>query len=96
MLIDFTIQREIPGNMIAEVAYIGRLGRDLPRGVDLDASPYFFKDSASGQVFSEAYDAVALALRSGAAARTLPAQPWFENQLPGLSASALARAAAVP
>ena len=82
--------------MIAEVAYIGRLGRDLPRGVDLDSSPYFFKDSASGQVFSQAYDAVALALRSGAAARTLPAQPWFENQFPGLSASAVGAACRPP
>ncbi|HKY28424.1 MAG TPA: carboxypeptidase-like regulatory domain-containing protein [Pyrinomonadaceae bacterium] len=95
-LIDFTIQREVPGNMVMEVAYIGRLGRDLPRGVDLDASPYFFKDPASGQSFAQAYDAVALGLRSGAAASTLPAQGWFENQLPGLSTSALGAACRPP
>lgn len=86
-LFDFTVQREVPGNMVAEIAYIGRLGRDLPRGVDLDASPYFFKDAASGQTFAEAYDAVALALRSGTLARNLGAHPWFENQFPGLSSS---------
>ena len=86
-LIDFTVQREVPGNMVMEVAYIGRFGRDLPRGVDLDASPYFFKDPASGQSFAEAYDAVALALRSGTLARNLPTHPWFENQFPGLSSS---------
>ena len=81
---DFTVQREIPGKMIAEVGYVGRLGRDLPQGIDLDASPYFFLDSASGQTFAQAYDAVALALRSGTPAASLPAQAWFENQLPGV------------
>ena len=65
---DFTVQRELPGKMIMEVGYVGRLGRDLPQGQDLDASPYFFKDSASGQTFAQAFDAVALALRSGDAA----------------------------
>jgi hypothetical protein len=85
---DFTVQREVPGRVIVEVGYVGRLGRDLPQGVDLDASPYFFKDSASGQTFAQAYDAVALALRSGAPAATLPAQAWFENQLPGLGSAA--------
>jgi hypothetical protein len=84
---DVTVQREMPGRMIAEVGYVGRLGRDLPIGIDLDSSPYFFVDSASGQSFAEAYDAVALALRSGAAAATLPAQPWFENQFPGFGAT---------
>ena len=84
---DFTVQREMPGRMIAEVGYVGRLGRDLPQGKDLDASPYFFVDSGSGQSFAQAYDAVALALRSGSAASTLPAQGWFENQFPGLSAA---------
>ncbi|HSE31377.1 MAG TPA: carboxypeptidase-like regulatory domain-containing protein [Pyrinomonadaceae bacterium] len=89
-LIDFTIQREVPANMVLEVAYIGRLGRNLPRGVDLDASPYFFKDSASGQTFAQAYDAVALQLRSGVAAAAVTPQPWFDNQLPGLGANVLA------
>ena len=82
---DFTVQREMPGKMILEVGYVGRLGRDLPQGIDLDASPYFFKDSASGQSFAQAYDATALALRSGTTAGNLPAQAWFENQLPGLT-----------
>jgi Carboxypeptidase regulatory-like domain len=84
---DFTVQREMPGKMILEVGYVGRLGRDLPQGIDLDASPYFFKDSASGQTFAQAYDATALALRSGTTAAALPAQAWFENQLPGLQAA---------
>ncbi|HEY3135960.1 MAG TPA: hypothetical protein VGL29_08025, partial [Blastocatellia bacterium] len=90
-LIDFTIQRELPRNLLMEVGYIGRLGRDLPTGVDLDSSPYFFTDSASGQTFAQAYDKVACVLRGDAGKTfggfTCPAsvqpQPWFENQLPG-------------
>jgi hypothetical protein len=91
-LIDFTIQRELPGKLLMEVGYIGRLGRDLPKGVDLDSSPYFFVDSKSGQTFAQAYDRVACVLRGDGGktfgAFTCPAsvqpQPWFENQLPGL------------
>jgi carboxypeptidase family protein len=91
-LIDFTIQRELPGKLLMEVGYVGRLGRDLPAGVDLDSSPYFFVDSKSGQSFAQAYDRVACVLRGDAGktfgAFTCPAsvqpQPWFENQLPGL------------
>jgi hypothetical protein len=96
-LIDFTIQRELPAKLIMEVGYIGRLGRNLPRGVDLDSSPYFFKDAASGQTFAQAYDKVACVLRGDAGKTfggfTCPAsvqpQPWFENQLPGLGTTFL-------
>jgi hypothetical protein len=96
-LIDFTIQRELSRNLLMEVGYIGRLGRDLPWGVDLDASPYFFKDAASGQTFADAYDKVACVLRGDAGKTfgsfTCPAsvqpQPWFQNQLPGLGTTFL-------
>ena len=38
-----------------------------------------FKDTASGQTFAQAFDAVSNQLRAGAA---VTPQPWFENQLP--------------
>jgi hypothetical protein len=98
-LIDFTVQRELPGNMILETGYIGRLGRDLPTGIDLGfgSSPYFFKDAASGQTFADAYDKVACVLRGDAGKTfgsfTCPAavqnQAWFENQLPGFGTSGM-------
>jgi len=103
-MLDLTIQREIPGRMILEVGYIGRLGRELPTGVDLGtgSSPYFFKDAASGQTFADAYDKVACGLRGDAGktfgkftcpslgANGLPvAQPWFENQVPGTGTAGL-------
>lgn len=83
--IDFTVQRELPGNMLMEVGYIGRLGRDLPNSFDFNSSPYMFKDTASGQTFAQAFDSVEAQLASGVAANQLSPQPWFEDQLPALS-----------
>ncbi len=78
--VDLTVQRELPFNMILEVGWAGRWSRRLPQGVNINASPYFFKDPASGQSFAQAYDAVAQALINKQPVST---QQWFENQLPG-------------
>ncbi len=80
---DLSVQRELPGNMVLEAAYIGRTARHLPQAVNLTSSPYMFVDKASGQSFAQAYDAIANALRAG---QVPAAQPWFENQLAGLPA----------
>ena len=80
---DFTVQRELPGNMLMEVGYVGRLGRDLPNSIDFDSSPYMLKDQASGQTFAQAFDTVAGQV---AANQPVTPQPWFENQLPGFGA----------
>jgi hypothetical protein len=80
--IDFTVQRELPGNMLMEVGYIGRIARDLPNSVDFDSSPYMFVDKASGQTFAQAFDIVAQEL---AAKKPVTNQPWFEDQLAGLT-----------
>lgn len=98
-MIDFTIQRELPANLLLETGYIGRLGRDLPSAVDLDNSPYFVTDPASGQTFAQAFDNVGCILRGNAGKEILssficpteisgsvPAQPFFENQLPSMCA----------
>jgi hypothetical protein len=85
-LLDFSVQRELPKNMLMEVGYIGRLGRNLPGAVNLNQVPYMFKDvttmsgtAGSGQTFAQAFDAIATSLRAG----NMPAtQPWFENQVP--------------
>ncbi len=77
--IDFTLQRELPGQNILEIGYVGRLGRNLAGSFNLNSAPYFFKDNASGQTFAQAFDAVATEIRNGAAITT---QPWFEDLLP--------------
>jgi len=95
-MVDFSIQRELPGNMIMEVGYIGRLGRRLPGPYALNADPYMFTDPASGQSFAQANDCVAQTPRSlptswaklgsfpcaGSGGQLVANQPWFESQLP--------------
>jgi hypothetical protein len=83
-MIDFTLQRELPGQNILEIGYVGRLGRNLAGSFNLNSVPYFFKDNASGQTFAQAFDAVATALRNKT---TVTTQPWFENQMPNLVAN---------
>lgn len=83
--INFTIQREMPGNMLLEIGYAGRLGRNLHQSSQLSAVPYFMKDKASGQTLAQAFDAVAQQLRAGVSPTAVAPQPWFENQLKGAS-----------
>ncbi|HUC52709.1 MAG TPA: carboxypeptidase-like regulatory domain-containing protein [Candidatus Cybelea sp.] len=85
--IDFTVQRELPGNMLMELGYIGRLGRDLPNSFDFDSAPYMLKDAASGQTFAQAFNAITAELD---AKQAVTPQPWFENQLPGFNALSVA------
>jgi hypothetical protein len=94
-MLDLTIQRELPANLLLETGYIGRLGRRLPSAIDLDASPYFVKDPSSGQTFAQAFDNVGCVLRGAAGQQITPSftcpasvqdQPFFENQMPGLGA----------
>jgi hypothetical protein len=84
--VDFTIQRELPGKMILEFGYIGRMGRNLYQSLNLNQVPYNFKDPVSGQTFAQAFDALADQLRTGVVAAAVTPQPWFENMLPKLTA----------
>jgi hypothetical protein len=79
---DLSVQRQLPGRMILEVAFLSRESRDLPQAVNVNSAPYMFKDPQSGQTFAQAYDLVANALRAG---QTAPTEPFFENQFPGLA-----------
>ncbi len=82
---DFTIQRDLGKANLLEVGWNGRYGRRLFSNVQLNASPYFFKDTASGQTFAQAFDTVSNALRAGQA---VAPQPFFENQLPNAGKAA--------
>ncbi|MCI0628648.1 MAG: carboxypeptidase regulatory-like domain-containing protein [Acidobacteria bacterium] len=75
---DFTWQRELPGDMLLEIGYVGRAARNLTQNTDLNASHFQQVDSISGQTLAQAHDAVAQAIRAGGA---VGAQPWFENYL---------------
>jgi hypothetical protein len=87
-MVDFSIQRELPGNMIMEVGYIGRLGRRLPAAYPVNADPYMF--TVGGQSFAQANDCIAQTLRYGAMANWngmpnlggIPCQDSSGNLLP--------------
>jgi len=86
-----TLQRELKGDMLVEVGWIGRYGRNLPVGLNLNAVPVDLKDMSgkSSQTFAQAFDAVATQVRTGA---TVTPQPWFENSF-GAGATATLAAA---
>lgn len=80
---NLTVQRELPGNLLLEAGYVGRIAKKLPQSMNLGQVPYVHLDRASGQTFAQAFDAVARQLRTGTAATAVTPQPWFENQSPG-------------
>jgi hypothetical protein len=76
----FGIQRELPGNMILDVSYVGRRGRKL--FALTDASQVLnFKDAASGQFMLESFNAIQSQLEAGVPVGQLVSNPWIENQI---------------
>src|SRR5262249_35722746 len=73
----FGFQRELPGNFLLEMAYVGRQGRKLFTQVDA-AQVLDFKDPASGQFMLPAFNALQAQIQAGAA---ITPQPWIENQM---------------
>jgi hypothetical protein len=72
-------QREVPGNFILDVSYVGRQGRKL--FAIADASQVLdFKDPASGQFMIDAMNALQTQLDPNFHGDITP-QPWFENQV---------------
>ncbi|MGC0772076.1 MAG: carboxypeptidase-like regulatory domain-containing protein, partial [Candidatus Acidiferrum sp.] len=39
-MVDFTIQRSLPGQMILEIGYVGRFGRKLAGSINFNSAPY--------------------------------------------------------
>ena len=70
------IQRELPGNYLIDVSYVGRLGRKLFTQADA-AQIVDFKDPASGQTLIQAFNAVQAQILAGV---PVTPQAFFENQ----------------
>ncbi len=75
--VTFGIQRELPDNIILELAYVGKWSTHLYQGLDLNDVPWMM--TRGGQSFAQAYANVWKANNAGQAAS---AQPFFENSLP--------------
>ncbi len=78
--IDFSIQRELPGQTILEVGYVGRWAKNLYLGMDNNSVPYMMK--LGGQTFAQAFINLWQADHNGVAASP---QPFFETALAGSS-----------
>ena len=72
-------QRELPGNMLLDVSYVGRLGRKLLTQVD-PAQVLDFKDPASGQFMLTALNALQTEVQANVPVANVTVQPWIENQ----------------
>jgi len=87
IMANFGFQHEFPGSTILKVSWVGRFGRRLLAQADANQI-IDFPDKASGQLLGDAMGAITKQLRAGADSANLPAQGWFENQLPsGIGAS---------
>ena len=73
--ISFGVQRELPGNMVLEVDYFGRLGRKLTADGDA-AQTLNFKDAQSGQFLKSAFGDLQGQLQS---ARPSPRSPGLKT-----------------
>ncbi len=79
--LDFSIQRELPGQMILEMGYTGKWSRDLYLGMDMNGVPTMMK--LGGQTLASAYYQLELASKAGIAPNTVAPQPFFETALGG-------------
>jgi hypothetical protein len=76
--IDISIQRQLKGNVIVEVGYVGVYANNLYQGIDFGNVPYMMK--VGGQTFAQAYDQLYYALSAG---KTPSPQPFFQTALAG-------------
>ena len=79
--VDVSIQRQLKGNMILEVGYVGTWAANLYQGIDFGNVPYMMKQG--GQTFAQAYQNLYYALASGN--KNPAAQPFLETALKGSS-----------
>jgi hypothetical protein len=78
-VVNLSIERELPGKFMLEVAYIGRFGRHQLQQIDL-AQPLDLVDTISGMDYFAA--ATLLSKQAYAGAVTVAAIPYFENMFP--------------
>lgn len=95
MLLNLNYTRPLPGKMTVEVGYIGRLSRKGILRQDYFQPLTQFKDSKSGQTWTQASGILRNYLESGitpaqvrANPSILPAVPFFENVFPAAAGTA--------
>ncbi len=81
ILANFGFQHQFPGSLVLKMSYVGRFGRRLL--AQADASQLIdYPDTQSGQTMNQAMTHIEREVRAGINPADLPAEPWFEHQLP--------------
>jgi hypothetical protein len=79
---DFSVSRELPGSLVLDVAYIGRLGRRLLQEEDM-AMPLDIVDKQSGMDYFAAATLLSKAAAANVPIQSLAKIPYWENMYPG-------------
>ncbi len=82
ILFSYGVQHQFQGSTVLKANYVGRFGRRLLAQVD-GSQLIDFPDLASGQTLNQAVQNIEREVRAGQSPASLPAEPWFEHQLPG-------------
>ena len=80
-VMNLTISRELPGNLVVETSYVGRRGRNLLISRDL-AMPANLCDPISGTCYIEAVQQLIALNEAGQSASTIGSIPYWENLFP--------------
>ena len=88
ILANFGMQHQFAGSLVLKISYVGRLGRRLLAQADANQL-VDFADGKSGQTMNQAMMNIEREVRAGRDPKSLPAEPWFENQLPAAYKGAL-------
>ncbi|MGC1298604.1 MAG: carboxypeptidase-like regulatory domain-containing protein [Alloacidobacterium sp.] len=82
-VIDFSVQRQLPGGFVFEAAYVGRFGRHLLQQLDL-AEPLDLVDTKSGMDYFAAGTQMSKLVdaNGGNSFASVPAIPYFEDLFP--------------
>ncbi|HKW61222.1 MAG TPA: TonB-dependent receptor [Candidatus Acidoferrum sp.] len=82
IVLNFGFQRELPGNLLLEAGYVGRLGRRLLAVGDA-ATVTDFKDNASATTLRQGFAALQQQVLNHVGLFNIVNAPWFENQMGG-------------
>ena len=80
LMVNFGVQHNIGAGFLMNLSYAGRFGRRLLAQVDA-SQVLDFVDPASGEHYQTAFANIVQEIRGGQNPASIPAEPWFENQV---------------
>src|SRR5262249_13944286 len=78
-ILNFSITRDVPGNVTLETAYVGRMAHKLLTKVDYAAQLVNFRDPASGQTWEDALKMIEAHINNNTPTAAVARIPFIEN-----------------